>query len=188
MGSATHILTAHHGSPPVVGWIINPISKSCTALWMRYQTCILSSQTQTLIYAITLFHKSNLACATIRHPILGISVKHHDVIRYPVFVWKQSVPSVFTLHAARAEWVVYWKASSGQKSSLTKEKKGRAKEKIGQQMRRTQAEPWIGLLKLSPQKALHLPACFHITRRHNYSFFTRNDTGNTFTFSWRGVF
>lgn len=38
MGSATHILTAHHGSPPVVGWIINPISKRYMGLLM-YQTC-----------------------------------------------------------------------------------------------------------------------------------------------------
>lgn len=34
MGSATHILTAHHSSPPVVGWIINPISKRYMGLLM----------------------------------------------------------------------------------------------------------------------------------------------------------
>lgn len=35
MGSATHILTAHHGSSPGVGWIINPISKRYMGLLVR---------------------------------------------------------------------------------------------------------------------------------------------------------
>lgn len=66
MGCATHILTAHHSSPPVVGWIINPISKRYMGLLMR-QTCLLFNPATSLIFSPIYTHiipktasKSNL--------------------------------------------------------------------------------------------------------------------------------
>lgn len=41
MGCATHILTAHHSSPPVVGWIINPISRRYMGLNMCHTPAFL---------------------------------------------------------------------------------------------------------------------------------------------------